>query len=139
MKTKNNPTYRSWAHMKERCFNKNVKEYKWYGERGITVCKEWLEFKNFYEDMGDKPDELQLDRIDNNKGYYKNNCKWSTKKEQCNNRRDNIFVSVNGAKISFTDLAEMFGITFSALYKRLYVHKWELRRALTKPMIIRNL
>lgn len=82
-------TYSSWQHMKDRCLNPKNKYYKNYGERGITVCDRWMTFENFLDDMGDRTKELSLDRIDNNKGYSKENCKWSTRKEQMNNTRRN--------------------------------------------------
>ena len=79
-------TYKSWAMMKCRCLNKNYTQYKDYGGRGITICKEWLIFENFYRDMGKRPEGMSIDRIDNNGNYCKSNCKWSTPKEQNNNR-----------------------------------------------------
>lgn len=79
--------YMAWQQMKDRCFNPKNKRYRDYGGRGITVCSEWLKFENFYSDMGDKPEGLSLDRINNNGNYNKENCKWSTPKEQANNRR----------------------------------------------------
>ncbi len=81
--------YRAWKHMKERCTNPNCKEYKNYGGRGITVCKEWINsFECFYADMGDKPDKkLSLDRINNEKGYSKENCRWTDSLTQLSNRR----------------------------------------------------
>ena len=87
--------YKSWAQMKERCYNKNGKDFYRYGGRGITVCSEWINsFETFYEDMGKKPSKNHsLDRIDNNKGYTKNNCRWATNSEQTYNRRKRVFTT----------------------------------------------
>lgn len=83
------PLYRTWIEMIKRCTNENLKEYKYYGGRGITVCDRWSEsFVNFLEDMGDKPTKKHsLDRIDNDKGYYKENCRWITQNYQNLNKR----------------------------------------------------
>ena len=95
---RNTRIYETWAGMKKRCFNKNCKSYKNYGGRGITICEKWLKFENFYEDMGKSYENhvkkfeeknTTVDRKNNDKGYYKENCKWSTRKEQANNRRKN--------------------------------------------------
>ena len=81
--------YQAWSDMKQRCYNPKTWAYTYYGARGITVCDEWRNsYRAFARDMGNRPDKMSLDRIDNDKGYYKDNCKWSTKKEQINNRRD---------------------------------------------------
>jgi len=95
--------YKLWQSMKGRCLIPGSNKYEYYGGRGITVCKRWLKFKNFYKDMGDRPEGLTLDRINNNKGYSPSNCKWATKKEQMRNKRDNhllTFKGKNSANIS---------------------------------------
>ena len=81
------PTYITWKSMKQRCLNPNSTSFPYYGGRGITICDRWDDFLNFYEDMGERPEGMSLDRIDSDKGYYKENCKWSTIEEQNRNRR----------------------------------------------------
>ena len=83
------PEYFAWVNMKQRCGNKNRPDYHHYGGRGIEVCDEWSDcFLTFFDDMGRRPSsEYSLDRIDNNKGYSPDNCKWSTVTEQRLNRR----------------------------------------------------
>jgi len=82
--------YKIWQAMKNRCTNKNVDSYVNYGGRGIKVCERWLNsFENFYADMGPRPGkEYSIDRINNDDNYEPNNCRWATKKEQQNNRRN---------------------------------------------------
>lgn len=96
------PTYNSWRSMKERCDNPNNSHYIWYGVRGIGYPEEWKEFLNFFEDMGERPIGMTLDRIDVNLNYSKENCKWSTVSEQNLNtgvRKDNA-QGVKGVKFT---------------------------------------
>ncbi len=80
-------TYGSWSGMIGRCAAKTGKDYKWYGSRGITVCDDWLKFDNFFRDMGKKPAKFYLDRINNDLGYFKENCRWVDAKLNSQNRR----------------------------------------------------
>lgn len=83
----------TWECMLSRCYQNKNKDYKNYGAKGITVCKEWHDFKNFVLDMGFPPDNpvtgerLTLDRIDGTKGYFKENCRWATRSQQNKNRK----------------------------------------------------
>ena len=79
--------YHSWNSMKNRCNNSNLKEYKNYGGRGITYDARWEDFREFYKDMGERPQGTTLDRIDVDKNYCKENCRWATKEEQQRNKR----------------------------------------------------
>lgn len=85
--------YKTWVSMKERCLNPNHKFYKNYGGRGIKVCDRWINsFPNFLLDMGDRPNGFTLDRINNDGNYEPSNCRWATKIEQINNRRNTKLV-----------------------------------------------
>ena len=75
--------------MRDRCLNPNNPFYKYYGGRGITICARWDNFANFVTDMGDRPEGMTLDRIDNDKGYSPENCRWTTKSQQQQNQQMN--------------------------------------------------
>ena len=82
------PTYITWDAMKTRCNNPNASNFGAYGGRGIKICKEWFDYKQFKSDMGERPKDTSIDRIDVNGNYEKSNCRWATMLEQRHNRRN---------------------------------------------------
>jgi hypothetical protein len=82
-------TYFTWREMRARCNNHSHSRYHDYGGRGIGVCARWALFTNFLDDMGERPEGLTLDRINNDEGYLKENCRWATYSEQNSNKRPN--------------------------------------------------
>lgn len=131
----NSSEYEAWLQMKQRCYNTNNKDYSNYGARGITVCDRWLNsFKNFYEDMGDKSfKNLSIERIDNEKGYSKENCYWATSIEQNNNKRSSVFITYNGETHTIAEWSRTTKISYGTLKNRIY-NNWSLEDALTKPV-----
>ena len=112
--------YNSWANMKARCSNPNHPSFSYYGGKGITYCKEWDSFINFYNDMGELPTPNHtLDRIENNKGYSKDNCRWATRKEQADNRDYVTHDKIDGVIMNRKEVANHIGIA-SDTVKRYY-------------------
>ncbi len=120
-------TYRAWGRMLERCRDPRR---KYHAGRGITVCKRWHDFVNFYADMGDRPDGMTMERIDNDGNYEPDNCKWATHAEQSRNTRYNHLVTFQGKTQCVTDWAEELGINRITLYSRLR-KGWSVEKALT--------
>lgn len=128
------PEYRSWAAMKVRCDQKNSTHYARYGGRGISYQEEWKSFENFLADMGTMPEpQMELERIDNNGNYCKENCRWATRKEQTRNRggsRATRLYTFDGKTMCIADWAKEIGITPQSLQKRLN-KGWPLELALS--------
>jgi len=122
--------YFIWRNMINRCYRSEDKYFANYGGRGITVCDRWHSFPCFYEDMGDIPDGKTLERIDNSKGYSKDNCTWATRIEQANNKRNNIKITSNGMTNSIAGWSRITGIKLSTIYMRMRSYKWEPEKAI---------
>lgn len=112
--------YRVWGSMVGRCLSPSNTGYKNYGGRGIKVCERWLDFKNFFADMGEAPTpKHSIDRIDNDGDYEPSNCKWSTKKEQGNNKRTNRLIEYRGRTQTAQQWSDELGIKLNTLTSRL--------------------
>ena len=130
---KNTRLYGEWRGMKCRCAATSGEKFKYYGERGITVCDEWAESFEAFRDWAlanGYRDDLTLDRIDNDGPYSPENCHWVTMKEQNNNRRINRYVTYNGETHTLAQWAELTGISASTIGKRLN-NGWSVERSLT--------
>ena len=128
------PFYSSWRCMINRCTNPNNEEYHNYGKRGIMICEQWRKFENFYSDMFPIYKKgLYLERIDNSKGYYPENCTWATPKEQANNRRSNRILEFNGQHKNIRQWSDDTGIKFSTIIARLR-YGWTTKHTLTAPV-----
>lgn len=132
-----------WHSMKARCYNPKNHAYHRYGGRGITMSKRWLNsFDNFFDDMGFKPDGYCIDRINNNKGYSKNNCKWVTYKENANNTRRNILININGKNKSIEQISKETGLKIQTILYRYHkgkpikqiIQKEKLPNQIAKPI-----
>lgn len=126
--------YTIWLDMRQRCYNDKSINWHLYGGRGIKVCKEWdedfAEFRDWALSHG-YDNELQLDRIDNDGNYEPNNCKWSSRVEQGNNRRTCVYITINGERKTLSEWCEKTGISRYTAYSRIR-RGWEPERAVTE-------
>lgn len=130
--------YQTWSDMIARCTNHKHKSYKNYGGRGITVDKSWLNFINFYNEMGKRPSNMHsLDRRDNNKGYCKENCNWVTIDIQNRNKRNNRTLTYNGKSLILKDWinepeVKKLNISYNTLHTR-FLKGWSDEDILSTP------
>jgi hypothetical protein len=111
--------YIVWNAMKQRCINPNNKNYKHYGAKGITVCNRWLDFSKFLADMGE-PQGLMLERRNNDLGYCPENCYWSNRKTQLDNRSVTIWVQMPDGRIqTASDAYRELGCTKSMFFRKI--------------------
>lgn len=139
-----NRLYRIWLNMKQRCNNLNNKDYVHYGNRGIKVCTEWESsfdsFRKWAIENG-YTTELTLDRKNNDRGYSPDNCRWVTRKEQVNNRSNNLTFTYKGITHTLAEWSEIYGINAYILHDRVRRLGYSFEEAISKPMpkIIRSL
>jgi len=129
------PIYACWAKMKSRCNNIKDKYYRQYGGRGIKVCERWNKFSEFFKDMGESySQELSIERIDVNKGYFPSNVRWATASEQSLNKTNSTFLEHNGVRQTVSQWAKQIGLSDGALRHRIRVG-WDTKRILETPSL----
>lgn len=135
----NTRLFHIWVDMRQRCTNTNHPQYYLWGGKGIKVCEEWQEFTNFKEwaEENGYNNNLSIDRIDGSKGYYPQNCRWATAKEQSRNTSANRIITIDGVTKPLCDWIEISPITLSTFYKRKKKGMTD-REALMKPSSSNN-
>ncbi len=124
-------TYRAWRSAKTRCGNPNNEKFPIYGGRGISMCPRWAnDFSKFLLDMGKCPAGLSLERKDVDGNYEPGNCKWATRKEQANNTRTNIFVTLNGVRMTLHQCADSAGVDYHSFHHFHRVRKFPVGEAI---------
>lgn len=124
--------YQAWCHMRRRCYNKNTPQYDDYGGRGIVVCDRWNSYALFLEDVGRAPTpNHSLDRKDTNGNYEPGNVKWSTRKEQNENKRSNVIITINGVSMTLQAWSNHYGIDRNTVSFRIK-KKWPKELWFTK-------
>lgn len=113
------PTYRTWASMVARCTIPGSEGYAKYGARGVRVCNRWRDFENFLADMGERPKDTSIDRIDGSRGYDPDNCRWANIRTQTENRSSTRWVRLGAERVTIPELAELGGISYTCAYQRL--------------------
>jgi hypothetical protein len=124
--------YWIWNSMKNRCGNPKYKHYKDYGGRGIKVCDRWMEFVNFFADMGEKPEGKSLERRDNDAGYSPENCYWADRATQNSNKRNNRHIVADGVSNTITEWGRVTGISHATIIARIQ-RGWPEDLAATTP------
>lgn len=124
--------YNTWGSMKARCSNKKNPRFNRYGGRGISVCERWSSFDNFFADMGNRPEGMTLDRINNDGDYEPSNCRWATTSEQLKNTSRIRHLTLNGETLSLVDWAKKIGVKANTLTMRLNSYGWSVEKALSK-------
>lgn len=133
----NSLLHRIWCSMRQRCTNPKDQAYPDYGGRGIKVCERWDSYEAFRDDMGPRPPGATVDRKNNDGDYCPDNCRWATRKQQNNNRRDNVRLTHNGKTQTVPEWADELGVKPGTIHMRLK-RGWTASEALTTPMANRG-
>lgn len=131
------PEYSCWQMMVARCVNPKAQMYPIYGARGIKVCARWLEFENFLADMGDRPSEdHSIERNNVNGDYDPANCRWATREEQANNKRNTVYVDYNGERLPLAVVVKNHSVVGLEIVRcRVMRQGWSLERAMSTPKL----
>lgn len=135
----NTRLYQTWINMKARCYRKTHPAYKNYGARGIKVCDKWRNsFKTFAEWSlaNGYTDDLTIERIDNDRDYEPDNCKWICFGEQAENRRTNLNITYHNETHNLSEWCKLFNMDYNLVYNRIHKNKWDFERAISEPVHI---
>ncbi len=132
--------YNIWCRVKTRTLNSQYPEAKYYKNRGITICKEWITFENFKNDMYEDylihvkkfgENKTQIDRANVDSGYFKSNCRWVTPKLNSSNRRSNVFITRDGETKTLKQWTELLNLKYQKVWDRINILDWSIERALS--------
>lgn len=130
------PLYNVWKTMRQRCNNPNCSDYQWYGKLGVRVCDEWSDFANFraWAIQNGYKKGLTIDRENGNGDYCPKNCHWITIQEQQKNKKNVLYISIDGERRTVKEICEKYGITTQMFYDR--KHKgWSIERIINTPKV----
>lgn len=126
------PTWHSWTKMKQRAGLNKRESHHQRLYANVDADPRWRSFEEFLKDMGERPPRHTLDRIDNTKGYWKNNCRWATQTTQCGNKRNNISVILDGERLCLKEACRRIGVKYLKVYGRMS-RGWSFERAVSVP------
>jgi hypothetical protein len=127
-------SYRAWRAMLKRCYNKSYHAYHRYGGRGIEVCARWHSVENFVADMGERPEGMSLERVNNDGHYEPENCRWATTRDQCINKKTTRLLTANGKSMPMCEWARVSGLKAPTICRRL-AKGWSEQDAVTLPPV----
>jgi hypothetical protein len=116
-----------------RCFDPTSKSFRNYGGRGIKVCEDWLSFEKFLLDMGPPPKGCELDRVDNDGDYEKENCRWATRVQNANNKTTSVVIEYDGLALTVQQWSRKLGVARELIRDRIFKLGWSVDRALSTP------